>query len=62
MAPSKKILPENPVMNLIEEGHYEKSVPPGKQVCRKDGQEWPCLLIKGARKAHRINYEMWQAS
>lgn len=41
------------VLELIEDGHWEKSVGTGKNkelVCRKDGDGWPCTLIVAARQ------------
>lgn len=42
------------VVDVIEAGHWEKTVgnngKPSKQVCREDGEDWPCAMILAARK------------
>lgn len=48
----------NPIIEAIDAGHFERTVKvgeketgsrPGEQVCRKDGQPFPCSVILAAR-------------
>lgn len=41
------------VIQVIDAGHYQKSVTEGKEtmlVCRADGETMPCSMILAARK------------
>lgn len=46
------------VVDVVEAGHYEKTVANGKgkkQVCRADGEDFPCAMILAARKEARAS-------
>lgn len=51
----------NPVIVLIDQGHYMKTLADGKKtICRSDAEEWPCLPIQKAEAQLRERLTQWQ--
>ena len=44
----------NVILQVVDAGHVFRGEEPG-QVCRKDGEQWPCPAIRAARVRHYID-------
>lgn len=50
---------KNPVVVVIDQGHYMKTLENSKVICRADAEEYPCSVTQAAEEELRQRLKQW---